>query len=96
MADPLFEIGNHAEAHRNLRLLTGNALIEEIEGPQRAYEMQRAAFRGDQCVREDAAFETIPPRMGLFRFPFRRLQSVGSRCRERRRFTRDSVGFVDG
>lgn len=70
MADPLFEIGNHAEAHRNLRLLTGNALREEIEGPQRAYELQRAVLGSKQCVRGDDSFETIPARMGLFRFPF--------------------------
>lgn len=70
MADPLFEIGNHAEAHRNLRLLAGNALKEEIEGPQRAYELQRAALAGSQCVRGDDGFTTIPPRVGLFRFPF--------------------------
>ncbi len=70
MADPLFEIGNHAEAHRNLRLLTGNALKEEIEGPQRAYEMQRAALANAQCVRGDDGMESITQRMGLFRFPF--------------------------
>lgn len=70
MADPLFEIGNHAEAHRNLRLLTGNALVEEIEGPQGAYELQRAAFARAQCVRGDDGVESIPPRIGLFRFPF--------------------------
>ncbi len=70
MADPLFEMANHAEAHRNLRLLSGNALKEEIEGPQRAYEMQRAELSRAQCVRGDDGFETIPARMGLFRFPF--------------------------
>ncbi len=70
MADPLFEIGNHAEAHRNLRLLSGNALKEEIEGPQRAYELQRAALANAQCVRGDDSLATIPPRVGLFRFPF--------------------------
>lgn len=70
MADPLFEIGNHAEAHRNLRLLSGNALSEEIAGPQRAYELQRQALSVQQCVRADPAFETIPQRLALFRFPF--------------------------
>ena len=70
MADPLFEIGNHAEAHRNLRLLSGQALTDEIEGPQRAYELQRAQQRSHQCVADDPAFDTIPPRMSLFRFPF--------------------------
>lgn len=70
MADPLFEIGNHAEAHRNLRLLSGQALADEIEGPQRAYEIQRAQQRTHQCVADDPAFDTIPPRISLFRFPF--------------------------
>jgi peptidoglycan/xylan/chitin deacetylase (PgdA/CDA1 family) len=70
MTDPLFEIANHAEAHRNLRLLTGNALSEEIAGPQRAFETQRAALAAEQCVRGDEAFESIPSRMTLFRFPF--------------------------
>jgi peptidoglycan/xylan/chitin deacetylase (PgdA/CDA1 family) len=70
MADPLFELANHAEAHRNLRLLTGNALSEEIAGPQRAFELQRAALGTQQCVRGDDAFDSIPPRMTLFRFPF--------------------------
>ena len=70
MADPLFEIANHSEAHRNLRLLSGNALTEEIAGPQRAYESERAALGSQQCVQGDAAFETIAPRLSLFRFPF--------------------------
>lgn len=70
MADPLFELANHAEAHRNLRLLTGNALREEIEGPQRSYEVQRAALLTQACTRGDDGFQSIPHRMGLFRFPF--------------------------
>jgi peptidoglycan/xylan/chitin deacetylase (PgdA/CDA1 family) len=32
--------------------------------------MERAALGAEQCVRGDAAFESIPQRMGLFRFPF--------------------------
>lgn len=70
MADPLFEMANHAEAHRNLRLLSGNALIEEIDGPQRSYEVQRAALGARSCAKGDASVASIPPRMGLFRFPF--------------------------
>ena len=70
MADPLFEMANHAEAHRNLRLLSGNALSEEIQGPQRSYEVQRAALGARACAKDDPAFSSIPPRMGLFRFPF--------------------------
>jgi peptidoglycan/xylan/chitin deacetylase (PgdA/CDA1 family) len=70
MADPLFEMANHAEAHRNLRVLAGNALREEIEGPQRAYELQRAALGAAQCARSGEGFAHVPVRIGLFRFPF--------------------------
>ena len=38
MTDPLFEIANHGEAHRNLRKLDGAVLSAEIAGPQRSYE----------------------------------------------------------
>ena len=41
MADPLFEIGNHSEAHRNLRLLQDAKLHNEVIGPRRAYEAIR-------------------------------------------------------
>lgn len=71
MADPLFEIANHAAAHRNLRLLSGQRLSEEIEGPQRAYEAIHDSFATMQCVRAQAqAWQTVPQRMSLFRFPF--------------------------
>jgi peptidoglycan-N-acetylglucosamine deacetylase len=71
MADPLFEIGNHSEAHRNLRGLAGDRLANEILGPQRSYEMIRARFAQMQCVRNDPGAESrIPPRITLFRFPY--------------------------
>lgn len=71
MTDPLFEIGNHAEAHRNLRLLDGATLQDEILGPQRAYETLRDGLSQSQCVKADATtLQTVPPRMTLFRFPF--------------------------
>ena len=71
MADPLFEIGNHSEAHRNLRLIAGEALGNEIAGPQRAYEAQRAKFAATQCTNAHAGeIAKIPTRIGLFRFPF--------------------------
>lgn len=70
LLDPLFEIANHATAHRNLRLLSGRALMEEIEGPQRAFEAIRSdlATSANQCVRTRAT--QLPSRMGLFRFPY--------------------------
>lgn len=69
MSDPLFEIGNHAEAHRNLRLLSGAPLQDEINGPQRAYEAIRAdTANAKQCLSQNAA--KAPNRMALFRFPY--------------------------
>jgi len=71
MADPLFEIGNHSEAHRNLRLLSGPALTDEIVGPQRAFETLRENAASRQCrVNDQPVTETVAPRMGLFRFPY--------------------------
>jgi peptidoglycan-N-acetylglucosamine deacetylase len=68
MSDPLFEIGNHAAAHRNLRLLTGTALDTEITGPQRAYEAIRADASGNQCLAPKVT--KTPARINLFRFPY--------------------------
>ena len=72
MSDPLFEIANHSAAHRNLRLLSGTHLGEEIEAPQRAYEAVREGFAREQCVAAagEAAWRGVPKRMSLFRFPY--------------------------
>jgi peptidoglycan/xylan/chitin deacetylase (PgdA/CDA1 family) len=71
MTDPLFEMGNHSEAHRNLRLLTGARLDNEILSPQRAFENLRRNLVERQCTRDGAvAASTAAPRMGLFRFPY--------------------------
>ena len=72
MADPLFEIANHAAAHRNLRMLTGERLTEEIAAPQRAYEAIHETFGREQCVATAGAraWRTVPKRMRLFRFPY--------------------------
>ena len=71
MSDPLFEIANHSAAHRNLRLLSGKRLHEEIAAPQRAYEAIHESFSQHQCVRNaPAQWSSIPKRMSLFRFPF--------------------------
>lgn len=64
ITDPLFEMANHSEAHRNLRLLEGDALREEILGPQRAYETARDGLTAGQCK------AVAPPRLTLFRYPF--------------------------
>lgn len=68
MTDPLFEIGNHASGHRNLRLLSGRAQSEEIAGPQRAYEAIREDAGRNQCLAPIVAGSAA--RMALFRFPY--------------------------
>lgn len=71
MADPLFEIGNHSEAHRNLRLLEGAKLHDEVIGPQRSYEAIRTRLAESQCARmQQQAMQSVPPRITLFRFPY--------------------------
>jgi peptidoglycan/xylan/chitin deacetylase (PgdA/CDA1 family) len=71
MSDPLFEIANHAEAHRNLRLLQEPNLSAEIAGPQRSYENIRQSFAATQCAAPLAeAMQSVAPRLSLFRFPF--------------------------
>ncbi len=71
MADPLFEIGNHSQAHRNLRRLQGVRLTQEIAGPQRAYEAIRASLAQSQCVKAQSdSMSRIAPRVALFRFPY--------------------------
>jgi len=71
MADPLFEMGNHSEAHRNLRLLNGQRLVDEVAGPQRAYESIRADLASSQCAgAHPDAIQSIAPRLQLFRFPY--------------------------
>ena len=68
MTDPLFEIANHSEAHRNLRLLTGAALEAELTGPQRTYESIRSIAGADRCLAP--AIARTATRLSLFRFPF--------------------------
>ena len=71
MTDPLFELANHAEAHRNLRLLNGINLTDEILGPQRAYEAIRSEVTATQCsAAAPDGLAAVPQRMSLFRFPF--------------------------
>jgi peptidoglycan-N-acetylglucosamine deacetylase len=71
MVDPLFEMANHTWEHRNLRLLAGHALIDEIQGAELAYEQLRDDLK--QCTwpdRSTPAYEHANKRLELFRFPF--------------------------
>lgn len=73
LADPLFELGNHAWAHRNLRGLSGTPLQQEIHWPQLSYAAARTslvaatAAAASQCA---ALAARAPERPRLFRFPF--------------------------
>jgi peptidoglycan/xylan/chitin deacetylase (PgdA/CDA1 family) len=73
IADPLFEMGNHSWEHRNLRLLEGERLVNEIRWAQVAYERQVKALSARQCLARDGklfAATKANNRMSLFRFPF--------------------------
>jgi peptidoglycan/xylan/chitin deacetylase (PgdA/CDA1 family) len=71
MADPLFEVGSHGEAHRNLRKLAGDRLVNEILGPQRSYEIVRARLAARQCAAgAPDAMSAVPARIALFRLPY--------------------------
>ncbi len=67
VSDPLFEVGNHSWEHRNLRLLSGSALDDEIWNAQLAH----LSIQKDLQKRAKAC---LPPAktgpMTLFRFPF--------------------------
>jgi peptidoglycan-N-acetylglucosamine deacetylase len=73
MSDPLFETGNHAWEHRNLRELSGTALTDEIRNAQAAYEQVREELAAKQCFApgtRSLAAQRAPQRLGYFRFPF--------------------------
>lgn len=71
MSDPLFELANHAEAHRNLRLLAPDVMQDEILGPQRSFELIRQRFSEKQCAAaHPEQMQSVAPRLNLFRFPY--------------------------
>jgi peptidoglycan/xylan/chitin deacetylase (PgdA/CDA1 family) len=73
ISDPRFETGNHTWSHRNLRLLTGAELNDEIRNGQLAYERVRQSLEDKRCVglsRGSLAHEFAAKSLRLFRFPF--------------------------
>lgn len=72
MADPLFEIGNHAWTHGNLRVLKGDGMLRQILWTQRQYEILRDELVRKPCAQKIAVRELdkIPKSMRLFRFPY--------------------------
>lgn len=71
IADSNFEIGNHGWRHRNMKALSPKIARGEILNTQRAYEQVHERFSKKVCVQKNqSAFEKLPRRIGLFRYPF--------------------------
>ncbi|MBI3700345.1 MAG: polysaccharide deacetylase family protein [Afipia sp.] len=72
LADPLFQVENHTWEHRNLRLLSGQELSDEIDNATLAYGTVRSRLIERKCAASDNS--DIAQRTGsrpkLFRFPF--------------------------
>ncbi len=71
MTDPLFEIGNHSDTHRNTRIIDQKRLDDEIHNPLKTYHALRAHLAETQCAaRVPDAIAGVADQMRLFRFPF--------------------------
>jgi peptidoglycan/xylan/chitin deacetylase (PgdA/CDA1 family) len=76
MADPLFELGNHAWTHGNLRVLQGTEMENQIRWTQAEYERLRDRLLALPCAAPLAAplaateESDIPPVPKTFRFPY--------------------------
>ncbi len=72
MADPLFELGNHAWTHGNLRLIQGDEARNQILWAQAEYMVLRQALAERPCAvaAGPEALGRIPAWPTLFRFPY--------------------------
>lgn len=72
MADPLFELGNHAWTHGNLRVLRGQDVEEQIQWTQAQYEILRAELLNRSCAASVSPnhLRAIPSSLATFRFPY--------------------------
>lgn len=68
IADPLFEIGNHAWTHGNFSVLNKADVEDQIWFTQAEYEKQRNALASLDCAR--SGMNNIPKRIPTFRFPY--------------------------
>jgi peptidoglycan-N-acetylglucosamine deacetylase len=85
MADPLFEVANHTWEHRNLRVVSGQKLADEIGNTQLAYEQVRQELEAKQCSAAGAsmlAHEQAPKRLSLMRFPYGACSAVNEVARQ--------------
>jgi peptidoglycan/xylan/chitin deacetylase (PgdA/CDA1 family) len=72
MADPLFELGNHAWTHENLRVVQGERARDQILMTQAQYGVLRQGLQRRQCIARagPGEWERIPVWPRLFRFPY--------------------------
>ncbi len=68
IADPLFEMGNHAWTHGNFRVLGAADVEDQIGFTQAEYEKQRNALSSLDCAK--SGMSAIPKRIPTFRFPY--------------------------
>jgi len=68
IADPLFEMGNHAWTHGNFRVLNKAEVEDQIWFTQAEYEKQRKALAELDCAK--SGMSAIPKRIPTFRFPY--------------------------
>jgi len=69
IADPLFEMGNHAWTHGNFRVLGANEVEDQIWFTQAEYEKQKRKLASLDCAK-GGGLSAIPVRIPTFRFPY--------------------------
>ena len=69
IADPNFEIGNHAWTHGNLRVLRGQDIIDQIQFTQAQYEVLLDELYSRECA-NTLPHKDIPPAIATFRYPY--------------------------
>jgi peptidoglycan/xylan/chitin deacetylase (PgdA/CDA1 family) len=72
MADPRFELGNHAWTHGNMRVLSGDELQNQVRWTQAQYELlwEELAQDAQQCGVSPSEINKIPPLPLSFRYPY--------------------------
>ena len=71
MADPLFEFGNHAWTHGNMRVLTGQAMEHQIDWTQAEYQRLRSELAGKASGGGlSQLMGNVPEALTTFRFPY--------------------------
>lgn len=72
MADPRFEIGNHAWTHANLRVVSGPEVHDQVLWTQAQYQVLRRELAQRPCAQAagPAALSRVPEWPAVFRFPY--------------------------